>query len=240
VGNSDETQNPAGVAIFASFTPAGGLSLSETAANLGYIGFDWLQIITNWPDPDLYSASGALLTPVPSRNLPFLDPPVGGYNYNPCGGEAPGAAGTAFPLYYNPVPSTDCWSVAENETTNTLHFADEPMDPELTPADIATGDIPEFTTELVGYTLVQGEYYFPGPPLFEWTWETTYNGQVGGTARSANIVPGVGGTGDITILTFDGVPVPEPSALFLLASGVLAILIVRKAADWNRTRCRPG
>jgi hypothetical protein len=242
VGNPDETQNPAGVAMFASFTPDGGLSLSEAAELLGYTGFDWLQIITKWPNPDLYSASGVLLTPVPSYNLPFFDPPPGGYNYNPCGGAAPGAAGTAFPLYYNPVGSTDCWSVAENETTNTLNFGDEPMDPELTPAEIAADDIPEFTTELVGYRLVHLEYgpvYIPGPPLFEWTWETTYNGQVGGTARSANIVPGVGGTGQITILTFDGVPVPEPPALFLLASGVLAILIVRKAADWNRNRCRP-
>jgi hypothetical protein len=257
VGNPGGSQNSAGVAMFASFTPGEGLSLSEAAALLGYTGFDWVQIITNWPDPNLYSASGALLTPVPPRK-PFHDPPFGGYNYNPCGGAAPGAANTAFPFYYNPVRSTDCWSVAENETTvgdnedhgdqpvvglqdgeepNTLHFADEPMDPELTPADIAAGDIPEFTTELVGYTLVHGKYV-PGPALFEWTWETTYNGQVGGTARSANIVSGVGGTGQITILTFDGVPVPEPPALILLASGVLAILIVRKAADWNRNRCR--
>lgn len=31
------------------------------------------------------------------------------------------------------------------------------MDPELTPAEIAAGDIPEFTTELVGYRLVHLE-----------------------------------------------------------------------------------
>lgn len=47
--------------MFASFTPDGGLSLSEAAELLGYTGFDWLQIITKWPNPDLYSASGVLL-----------------------------------------------------------------------------------------------------------------------------------------------------------------------------------
>jgi hypothetical protein len=238
VGNSDGTANPTGVAVFASFTPAGGLTLSQAAAKLGYIGFDWQQTITNWPNADLFSIDGTPLTPVPSPNPPYLDPPLGGYSYNPCGGPAPGASGGANPFYYNPAPSNDCWSLAKNETTTTLSFGDEPMDPELTPAQIAAGDVPTFTTELVG--ILPGG--MPGKVQFEWTWETTYNGfastNPASSARAANspqLQPGFDGTGHVTILSIKGFPIPEPSALFLLASGVLAMLAARKATDWNRT-----
>jgi hypothetical protein len=245
VGNNQGMPDPAGVAMFATFTPPGGLMAAAEA--LDYIGFDWQQTITNWPNPDLHKFGGALLTPVPNPNPPYLDPPLGGYNYNPCGGKAPGAsAAAAYPFYFAPTgPSSNCWSLAANETSNTLSFADEPMDHELAAAEIAAGNIPKFTTELVG--ILPG--YIPGPELFEWTWDTTYNGTVASasilvstSANSPYLNPGFGGTpgSHATILTINGVPVPEPPALLLLASGVLAMLAARKAAGWNGPRHRPG
>lgn len=239
VGNSAGLPDPTGVAMFAAFTPPGGLS--EAAAALGYIGFDWQQTITNWPDANLHKFGGALLTPVPAPNPPFLDPPLGGYSYNPCGGKAPGAsAAAAYPFYFDPTgSSSNCWSLAANETDDTtLSFADEPMDHKLTAADIAAGNIPEFTTALVG--ILPG--YIPGPELFEWTWDTTYNGGAGAngdvstSANSPYFDPGFGGTGHVTIRSINGIPVPEPPALFLLVSGVVAMLTAHKAAAWNRTR----
>ncbi len=41
VGLDDGTPSPTGIAMFASFAPNCGLSLSTAAADLGYIGFDW-------------------------------------------------------------------------------------------------------------------------------------------------------------------------------------------------------
>jgi hypothetical protein len=238
VGNNEGMPDSTGAAMFANFTPPGGLA--ETAAKMGFIGFDWTQTITNWPNPDLRNHNGQLIVPVPPDSA-FLDPPVGGYNYNPCGGKPSGASGGANPFYFNPTPSTDCWSLSQNETETTLSFGDEPMDHELTAKQISENDIPKFTTELVG--IEPGDIL--GPVLFFWTWETDYDGEASTNAaissRSANspeLQPGLGGTGHVTILSIDGVPVPvpEPPALFLLASAVAAILTARKAAFRNKDR----
>ncbi len=175
-----------------------------------------------------------MLTPVPTPNHPFLDPPVGGYNYSPCGTPNPDpAANTANPFYFNPTGSaSDCFTVAANVFGNTLTFGDEPMDPHLTATQIAAGNIPKFTTELVG--ILPGN--IPGPPLFVWTWDTTYNGSTGYAARSANLpdrpedqpdfCPTC--TGHVFITSINGVPVPEPSSLIILASSLLATLGLRR------------
>ncbi len=245
VGNSNGTPSATGVAMFAFFTPNDEQTLSEAAKALGYIGFNWQQTITNWANADLHAFNGAPIVPVPSPNPPFLDPPPGGYNYNPCGGKASGASGAASPFYFTLAPSADCWSLSQNETSTTLSFGDEPMDHHLTAAQIAANNIPKFETYLVGIVDDDGVYE-ASSPLFYWTWQTTYNGAAPGngsvldvTSRSANspmLQPGSGGTGHVTITSIDGVPVPEPPTLSLLAFGVFAMFAARRAAEWNRTR----
>jgi hypothetical protein len=205
--------------MIATFTPPGGLTLTKYANQLGYINFDWQQTITNWPNPDLQIFGDGTIT-APTA---FLDPPLAGYAYNPCGsnpsiggGPAPGDAAGANPFYFNTTtaPSTSCWSLIYNETptTNptTLKFGDEPMDPHLTSSQIAANNIPKFTTALVGI-LKSGEVVIPSSPLFSWTWKTTYTGSsssggVATTANSPDFDPGVGGTGSVTVTSVNGVP----------------------------------
>jgi hypothetical protein len=227
------------IAMEAFFTPSGGLTLSAAAARLGYSNFDWQQTITNWPNRDLFDSKGNALAPVPSQHAAFLDPPTGGYSYSPCGTTS-NAAAEANPFYYAPpgrpnISPNDCFFLPNNENNqpNTLRFGDLPMDHLLTAAQIAAGNIPMFTTDLVGI-LPNGS---ASPPLLQWTWNTTYNGSTGGAvngSRSANspfdpcniidICPeGEICTGGVTITSIT-VPTPEPSAFSILASSVLAML----------------
>ncbi len=104
--------------MIATFTPPGGLTLSAYAGELGYIGFDWQQTITNWPNADLKLHNGTLIVPVPNPHPAFLDVPPTGYNYNPCGGTASGSSALANPFYFTPTGNTDCWSLAQNENVN--------------------------------------------------------------------------------------------------------------------------
>lgn len=223
--------NPNGIAMFGTFTPNGGLTLSQAAAAMGYTGFDWQQTVTNWPDQNLMTSGGVLLTPVPVPDPPFLDPPPTGFSYSPCGSPSPAAA-AANPFYFDPTGSaSDCFSLAANEQGSSLYFGDEPMDHRLTPANVALGNIPEFTTDLVG--ILPGNT--PGPNLFEWTWNSTYNGSTGGASRSANLPNQVPPdpcdtcTGHANIVSINGVPVPEPPMLYAFALGVLASLGLRRA-----------
>jgi hypothetical protein len=233
-------------AMIATFTPPGGLTLAAYATKLGYIGFNWQQTITNWPSPNLKcdkcgpDGTSMLIVPtVPTGTFPpFLDPVVTGYTYNPCGGKPSGSSGMAYPFYFTPTGDTDCWSLVNNETSTTLTFGDEPMDHELTSAEIDQDNVPKFMTDLVGITMSDG-VLVPSAPLFYWTWQTTYNGSVGSvvtatTANSPLYNPGQGGTGRVTITSINGIPVPEPAGLFLLIPGTLAIL----AAHWGVGRRR--
>jgi hypothetical protein len=239
VGTPSGAPSATGIAMFASFTPNGGVSLAQAAAAMGYTGFDWQQTITDWANPDLHNSAGNLLVPVPP-NQAFLDPPVSGYSYNPCGINAPfsTAAATANPFYYSPNPNispSDCFTVAAHVAGNTLKFGDEPMDRQLTATQIAAGEFPTFTTDLVG--VLPGN--ITGPPLFEWTWNTTFNGSTGSASRSANepgqeLDPCATCTGHVTITSINGVPVPEPSPFIAFTSSVLAILGFR----WTAARSR--
>ena len=213
-------------AMIATFTPPGGLTLSAYATQLGYVGFDWQQTITNWPNQDLRLHNLTYITPVPP-DAPIVDPPLTGYNYNPCGGTPSGSSALANPFYFTPTGSTDCWSLVNNETptTNptTLSFGDEPMDHLLTSAQIAANNVPKFKTSLVGIEQTDEESLVASSPLFFWTWDTTYTGSAGGVncattngdicSRSGNspdLQPGVGGTGRVAITSINGVPCHMP------------------------------
>ena len=236
-------------AMIATFTPPGGLTLSAYAKelNASFIGFDWQQTITNWPNADLRLHNLALITPVPP-DAQIVDPPLTGYNYNPCGGTPSGSSASANPFYFTPTGNTDCWSLVQNETSTMLSFGDEPMDGKLSSMQIAANNVPKFKTALVGIEQ-SGESLIPSSPLFFWTWETTYNGAAGGVncattngdicSRSANSPkhqPGKGGTGRVTIISVNGVPIPEPPGSLLLASGMLAILAARRMTRSKRVQ----
>ena len=104
-------------AMIATFTPPDDLTLSAYAKELGYIGFDWQQTITNWPNKDLRLHNLTYITPVPP-DATIVDPPLTGYNYNPCGGTASGSSAFANPFYFAPTGNTDCWSLVQNENVN--------------------------------------------------------------------------------------------------------------------------
>jgi hypothetical protein len=220
-------------AMIADFTPPGGLTLSAYAAQNGFSTFDWQQQITNWPNPDLQTFNNVPIVPVPP-GASFNDPPPTGYTYNPCGGKAPGAAGMANPVYYTVGSGKDCWLLSNNETPSELRFSDEPMDPQLTPTQKSAGNIAKFTTTLVGITVSEGTVSAT-PVGFSWTWESNFNGSVGGasclnalcatTANSPALDPGADGptscdpggtfpapdplfcgTGGVTITSINGVP----------------------------------
>lgn len=158
--------------------PAGTQTLQQAAADLGFVGFDWIQEVTNWPtNTSLYAASDPTkTTPITTANGPFYDPVAGGYlNMTlPDPNAVP-------PYYYNlddgyfyngGAGPLDPWAVAANinnyggfsESTcnaqaavlgsavpgSSLCFEDTPEDPNLTSLQLLTNDIPMFTTALVG------------------------------------------------------------------------------------------
>jgi hypothetical protein len=65
--------------------------------------------------------------------------------------------------------------------------------------------------------------------VFEWI--DTFNGTAGGFSKSANAVPADpgSGAGGITIISINGIAVPEPSSLVLMVSsiGLLWLFILR-------------
>ena len=51
-----------------------------------------------------------------------------------------------------------------------------------------------------------------GPTYSEWTWKSTYNGDIGGVVKTASVVPVNGsGTGGVTITSINGVPQSPPA-----------------------------
>lgn len=78
-----------------------------------------------------------------------------------------------------------------------------------------------FTTNLVGVNL-DGS---PGPPMYQWTWQTTYNGTVGGISGLAGFFPHDpnSGAGYVTITSINGVAVPPivpPTQVATTGSGL--------------------
>jgi hypothetical protein len=122
-GGSRGNGNPTTIQAF--FTPNFGLTLQQAAAACGFTNFDWVQTIKYIPGiQPIFQSGGQQLT---SSSTPFNDPISGGYTYcvpmfgYPCDG---------FPYYYGVNdPSANPFSLAHNETVNTLSFYDGPSDP---------------------------------------------------------------------------------------------------------------
>jgi hypothetical protein len=142
-----------GAVIQASFTPGSGLSLDAAAKACGFLAFDWVQIIDQWPSPSYLFSESNQTTPiaVPPAPPPY-DPPLGGYYYQypwnfPVGSPAYTKAlvwaddqpnfATAYPFYYSPLDLPS--GIAEAPPIgpglpielppNTLNFYDSPKNP---------------------------------------------------------------------------------------------------------------
>jgi hypothetical protein len=78
-----------------------------------------------------------------------------------------------------------------------------------------------FQTFLVGVNMDDS----PGPPLFQWTWQSTFNGTVGGIGGLSGLFPvdPNSGAGYVTITSINGVAVPPiipPTQVSTTASGL--------------------
>jgi hypothetical protein len=173
---------------------------------------------------------------------PIHDAPHGGYTYqfsdSKWATNLPNFA-NAFPFYYSPLDvDSGCaeWDAVSGDCTkrirdtNTLNFFDSPKNPcffggswaftercnfaaPLNPASV------KFTTRLVGIcgtssTTGCTSPGMPSAPLYEWKWQSSYNGSsFGGVAETASgAAPPAGtGRGGVTITEINGVPQSPPS-----------------------------
>ncbi len=229
----------------AKFTPTvDGLpmGLADAAAACDVRDFDWQQTVDVWPTPGaLFSASPSLANwppgvafTAPKPNGSFPDPPNGGYTCPTCPASMTLNTAARYPFYWDPNTTTFDWSLAHNETANTLSFVDYPSDPCLPGGDPGLqmrfcsnsssslfSDL-EFTTKLVGIRK-DGSII---PNLFSWKWKSTFNGvcdaygNCSGTGGIVAIMPTISnylpvdpasGSGGVTITSVNAVLQTPPS-----------------------------
>lgn len=174
----------------------------------------------------------------------YFDPPKGGYTYE---NDENGRFYDPYPFYYPVAPSAffnpngACTVISEvvdmfpvalcpwpfpyvvNSGNTTLSFEDNPADHVLSGEEPSTeprGKYLAFSNSLVGID-VNGN----GHSLFEWTWNTTFNGSAGGVDQTSSFFPTDpnSGTGGVTITSINGIQLPASvlsSQLSITASGL--------------------
>ena len=168
-----------------------------------------------------------------AQPTPYPDPPPGGscqfYNAAGC---IPGIPwDNAYPFYWSLDDLDGNLSCASSksltQTANTLFFTDCPADPLVTTASPTV-----FTTSLVGVigacstTLTQTTGCTATPPLYTWSWTSSFDGEnIGGVSQLKSYAPvnPTSGTGGVTIISINGVqlpPVVPPGQISTTASGL--------------------
>jgi hypothetical protein len=231
--------------IKATFTPNMGYTLAKAAQYCGFIEFNWQQKVTSWPSPShlLLSDNSTAVTAPP----PFLDPPLGGYNY----------AGTSgrYPFYYqwNTLATTcmqfmrgtsTCILPVINAAGTTLSFFDSPQDscfaggvnagtPNCNGKTVLAGSFLGFTADVVGVSpsFVADTNCIPLKTCVDlgvgFSWKSNYNGgALGGVfdvTASDVLADPTGGTGGVSITsvrqitTYTGTPSAPPTPQTLTA-----------------------
>lgn len=231
------SSEPTGLIL--TFIPPSGLSLNQFASQCGFTGFDWVQLIDQWPGPSGLFAESTPTVPiiiVPSQR-PQNDPPAGGYTY--LQSRQPPFDG-AFPFYYNPQSmATSCAVFANgncaepiiNNQTPSVTFFDAPVNSCL-PGGAFAGNASvcqgtptspsfmSFRTILVGICnatpspLCRGAGQ-PSAALYQAEWNDDFNGTTGGipaVLTASSFVPDPGsGTGGLTITSINGARQTPPS-----------------------------
>ena len=231
-------------AIEDHFTP--NVGLKQAAIDCGVASFGWVNIISA-PDPSgIYECTDVTCAnPVQLVNVINLHDPSSIYGYDYCNpnsseyadrmksGEQVFDCTNFFPYYPR-----------RQEDDKSLIFSDSPQYPCLGPFAIfltRCNNTQEFgrvlfTTTLVG---IFSDDTQANPHYVElsdsFTWEDTFNGITGGITIPANefLVDPDSGTGGITILSVNGVPVdasqvPEPSTFLLLLSGLCFVWLYNR------------
>jgi hypothetical protein len=168
---------PNGATMSAAFTPKFGLTTSQAASLCGYSSFNWYQLVTANPYPELFPKNGVPL------KTPHIDPPLGGYDYQQATG-----GDDNLPFYWNE------GELAIYDNGTTVSFNDTPSIPLLKP-----GEFVSFTTSLVG---VLADYTWD--TLYSFAWKSNYNGTAGGVSVIKNPNPedpnsGTGGIFDVAL-----------------------------------------
>jgi PEP-CTERM motif len=215
---------------FITSLPGNVTTVQQAASFLGYTsGFQWEQQVTI-PSPSPFDECMDPKCNPSNMNLfvdgTLADPPQYGWDY--CNPYSPFKrtqnffdCSTSWP-YYNLLPN--------------MSFYDSPSDSCLAGGDgsgcggltAPMGAAQQFDTTLVGV------YADARPPayVYDFSWKDTFNGTSGGVSTTVNNEPvdPYSGTGGITLVAVDGVPVdvPEPSTLAVLSAGVAAFGLVRR------------
>jgi PEP-CTERM motif len=218
---------------FISSLPSNVTTVQQAANALGYSGFRWEQTVTI-PSPSPYfECTDPQCDPPGEENVVgrSADPPQYGWDYcNPHSlfKTRDFDCSTIFPYYAQFLPNSG--------------FKDTPADPCLPGGSGAgcggetanLGEALQFDTTLVGV------YSDARPPgfVYSFDWQDGFNGTSGGVATTVNdepVDPG-SGTGGITLVSVDGVPVdvPEPSTLAVVSAGVAALGMVRRRKQFIR------
>lgn len=234
------TLSASGAQMIASFTPPSGITLVNAEKACGFAGFNWQQTITNYPAPSPSGLKPGNPSLIPANILPdgsfvappaVSDPPPGSWTY---------LSYDPFPYYYpsatilsdEQFPTNrcvirtfgQCPAFLVSPDDRTLSFRDAPSDPCLPGSGVLhailsslflcgsgapQGSYMGFTTSLVG--VKQGGT--ASPPLFQWSWRSTFNGTSGGVAVTSSDLPvdSGTGTGGVTITSINGVSQTPPS-----------------------------
>jgi hypothetical protein len=195
--------------ISAKFTPNLGKTLSEAAELCGFKDFDWIQKVTNLPDPspfyEVNPANASAPIHLTSVSTPFNDPAQNGYTYRP--------QWVSFPFYWDPNSSGLPWSLDNNKTNFTLSAFDSPADPcisgPLGLPSVAWLTDPKVRAVCGGSTTPRGSHLgftthlagvkADGTGLdlgLGYTWTSNFNGTFGGIATTASYMPADPGSGE--------------------------------------------
>ncbi len=214
---------------FVTTLPSNATTIQQAATDLGYSSFQWQQIITI-PVPSPYFGCTDPTCDIAQNVVgTSFDPPVYGWDY--C---HPGTVAYAqLPARYK-FDCTQNFPYYPDFFGNTT-FTDTPTDTCLSGGTgngcggetASEGEVLDFSTFLIGVPTL-------GPPVtvYDFNWTDSFNGTSGMIATTVNdqpVDPG-SGTGGITIVAIDGVPVnvPEPSTLALLTVAIVVFRFHRR------------